>query len=547
MHEGEKGGREGMWAGRPLNERSEAQPRHGDKEQRADGAMMAAGAATASRPPRAVTRRPTPPRGAPPAGPRMPLIMSRHGVFEPRGINAPRSRYHDQGTFGRLFPALPAFLPDPEKLRELGKAGGVMDPAAAQAADNPDIPAGFTFLGQFIDHDITFDPTSHLEQQNDPEAIANFRTPVLELDNVYGAGPAAQPHLYDNRPENAGKLLIDEAASNDLPRNSQGTAIIGDPRNDENVIVSQLHLAFLKFHNAVVDQLREEGVPARDVFERAQQLVRWHYQWLIVHEFLPHIVGQEMLDEVLAKPPGGKTRAAKNNGRPERKFFKWRNEPFIPVEFAVAAYRFGHSQARPGYRVNANFAAPLFDVNELGKTDPNDLSGGHRAARRFVEWRRFFEGIGPAGDLQRSMRIDTTLSKPLFALPFIPPNNPSQPQSLAQRNLLRGRAFSLPSGQAVACALGVDPLDSGDLGDVDELGFAVETPLWFYILREADKQADGRRLGPVGGRIVAEVFVGLLEGDRFSFLRANPTWTPTFGENGDFRIADLLKFANATV
>ena len=511
--------------------------KHGGKEE-----MGGTGTMTASRP---LNARYGPPIAEKLEAPRRMRTMSRHGIFEPRGINAPRSRFHERGTFGRLFPSLPAFLPDPQQLLELGKPGGVMDPAAEQNVDNPATSAGFTFLGQFIDHDITFDPTSHLEQQNDPEAIANFRTPVLELDSVYGAGPAAQPQLYDNRPDKLGKLLIDDAAPNDLPRNSQNTAVIGDPRNDENVIVSQLHVAFIKFHNAVVDRLESEGVSARDRFERAQQLVRWHYQWIVLHEFLPHIVGQDMVDAVLAAPHDRSKKDKHRNGaRGERKFFKWRNEPFIPVEFAVAAYRFGHSQVRPFYRLNAGFAAPLFDVNELGKPDPNDLSGGHRAARRFVEWRRFFANLGAAGDLQQSKRIDTVLSKPLFELPFIPAE---QRRSLAQRNLLRGHSFSLPSGQAVACALEVDPLSPEDLEDVTDLGFDDETPLWFYILREADKRADGKTLGPAGGRIVAEVLIGLLEGDRFSFLRANPRWTPTFGVGGKFGIADLLKFAGVAL
>lgn len=132
----------------------------------------------------------------------------------------------------------------------------------------------------------------------------------------------------------------------------------------------------------------------------------------------------------------------------------------------------------------------------------------------------------------------------MFELPFIPAE---QRRSLAHRNLLRGHSFSLPSGQAVAHAIAVDRLCPEDLEDVAALGFDDETPLWFYILREADKRADGQTLGPAGGRIVAEVLIGLLEGDRFSFLRANPRWTPTFGVGGKFGIADLLKFAGVAL
>src|SRR5262245_34282852 len=182
--------------------------------------------------------------------------MHYHGTAEFRGGNCPRSRYYDTGRFGRMFPSLPPFNADSARLAELGKAGGPMD-GTDENPDNPaKLTAGFTFLGQFIDHDVTFDPTSILERQNDPEAITNFRTPLLELDSVYGSGPGASPHLYQSKARD--KLLIGadtNAQPNDVPRNSEQTALLGDPRNDENLIVSQLHLAFLRFHNAVVDQV----------------------------------------------------------------------------------------------------------------------------------------------------------------------------------------------------------------------------------------------------------------------------------------------------
>jgi hypothetical protein len=399
--------------------------------------------------------------------------------------------------------------------------------------DNPDVLAGFTFLGQFIDHDITFDPTSSLERQNDPESIENFRTPMLELDSVYGSGRAVTPHLYDAT-TGRNKFLLekltpsDAASPDDLPRNSQNTALVGDPRNDENVIIAQLHLAFLKFHNAVIDKIVTDGnVDPTRTFTEAQRLVRWHYQWIVLHEYLPHIVDQQVIHDILTNGPT---------------FYSPHREPFIPVEFAVAAFRFGHSQIRPRYRVNDGFTAPLFDANQgPANPDPNDLSGGKRAPRRFVQWRNFF--TIDASMPQVSKRIDTSLSAPLFQLPFIPPNVPGNPSALAQRTLLRHLTFSLPSGQAVANAMGVKPLAPDDLADIAALGLAISTPLWFYILREAHKQAGGIKLGPVGGRIVAEVLIGLLQGDPASFVRQAPQWTPTLGTRGTFSMADLLKFA----
>lgn len=451
--------------------------------------------------------------------------MRHHGAAELRGINAPRSHFFDDGRFGRMF-GLPAFNADPNKLRQLGDVGGPMEGTATNNPDNPaGLTAGFTFLGQFIDHDITFDPTSSLERQVDPEAIANFRTPTLELDNVYGSGPGASPHLYQRG--DGSKLLIGPSG-NDLPRNHEQTALIGDPRNDENVIISQLQVAFLKFHNAVLDRVRLTPDPGRSSFDVAQEKVRWHYQWIVLHEFLPHIVGQPLVDDILKKG---------------RKFYKWRNDPFIPVEFAVAAYRFGHSQIRPGYRLNANVAFPIF-TGERNPAQRVDLRGGSTITSEVIEWRRFFDLGGAPADLIKGKAVDPILSPPLLNLPMFP-NTPENPSSLATRNLLRHLTFGLPSGQAVAHAMREDVLTPQQLSAVAPLGFDRSTPLWYYILREAEVLGkNGAHLGPVGGRIVAEVLIGLLEGDRMSYLRQNPKWEPDLGPKpGKFGMADLLRFA----
>jgi hypothetical protein len=483
------------------------------------------------------------------------LQMTRHGQLYRSDFVPPHSLYYDRGRFGRLFPTLPPFAVDQPSVRdnllELGKRGGIMDandqpPPANPLApnpnnrDNPDQTAGVTFLGQFLDHDMTFDPTSSLERQVDPEAVSNFRVPTLELDSLYGSGRDANPHLYDQSSPGGIKLLIDSAAPRDLPRNSQNTALIGDPRNDENLIISQLHLAFLKFHNAVVDRVLDDGITnPNEAFDEAQRLVRWHYQWIVLHEFLPATAGQGLVDDILQKG---------------RRFYNWRNAPFIPVEFSVAAYRFGHSQVRPGYIANFDgdngtpFVEHIFNAElDHSVPDPDDLSGGKRAPRRFIDWRTFFN-VGPTPELHSNLgsspkpnkRIDTKLSSPLFALLSIPSN---EAQSLAQRNLLRHLTFGLPSGQRVAKAMKIEPLSRQDLTDLKPMGFDTDTPLWFYVLKEAELRADGRRLGPVGGRIVAEVFIGLLEGDHVSYLQQDPDWTPTLGPDQEFRMADLLRFA----
>lgn len=461
--------------------------------------------------------------------------MQYHGTAEIRGGNCPRSRYYDQGRFGRLFPTLHPFVPDFGALAQLGAKGGPMD-GGNPPNTNPDhpnqLPAGFTFLGQFVDHDITFDPTSSLERQVDPEAVENFRTPLLELDSVYGSGPGASPHLYTRA--NRDLLLVGKdtgGGDNDLPRNSEGTALIGDPRNDENLIVSQLQLAFIKFHNTVARDVANAPPPSRSVFEEAQRIVRWHYQWILIHEFIPAIVGQAVMDSIL--------------GEPGPRFYKPRNEAFIPVEFSVAAYRFGHSQIRPGYAISANFARALFvspPPNVPPGQPPPDLSGGRVVVPdQKIEWNRFFDLGG--GSPQVGKRFDPELSPPLMDLPGFS-NQPGDPSSLAARNLMRGVIFGLPSGQDVANAMGEQPLSPDELGaPAKDLGFADQAPLWFYILKEAEVRTGGDTLGPVGGRIVGEVLLGILTADRCSYLRAAPNWKPFLGTNQEFRMADLLKIA----
>ncbi|MEH3120933.1 MAG: heme peroxidase family protein [Sphingomonas phyllosphaerae] len=464
-----------------------------------------------------------------------------------------------------MFGKLPPFASDTPDVRaallEIGKAGGVMDAKddltktpkelivnpslSMKNSDNPNLTAGFTFLGQFLDHDITFDPTSSLERQADPEQVSNFRTPSLGLDNVYGAGPAASPHLYDHT--TGYHFLVEPMGTPgkfDVPRNSQNVALIGDPRDDENAIINQLQLAFLQFHNRVADYVKTKiKLKAPDqIFAEAQRIVRWHYQWIVVHEFLRRTCGDEVVDDVLT------------NGR---RFYAWHNEPFIPVEFSVAAYRFGHSQIRPSYRLNFTgepggqpFFAMIFKPTPYSPTDPDDLSGGCRAPRRFIDWPTFFD-FGDS-NVRPNKKIDTTLSTALFHLPGSvvgKPDAKSNPASLAQRNLLRHLTFALPAGQRVARAMKMDVLSTADLADLQPYGLDDRTPLWFYILREASVVENGLRLGPVGARIVAEVFIGLLQGDRSSYLSQDPEWQPflptidpTHAKN-QFAMVDLLRFA----
>jgi hypothetical protein len=199
---------------------------------------------------------------------------------------------------------------------------------------------------------------------------------------------------------------------------------------------------------------------------------------------------------------------------------------------------------RPSYRANfgpsagSEFFAFIFDDTLADGPDPDDLRGGKRAPRRFIDWQTFFD-FGD-NNFRANKRIDTILSSTLFDLTGF---RPGDVQSLAQRNLLRHLTFGVPSGQRVAKAMGIAPLPEADLADLKPYHLDSRTPLWFYILREADVREDGKRLGPVGGRIVAEVFMGLLQGDSMSYLNQDPEWTPELSTNGAFEMTDLLQFA----
>jgi hypothetical protein len=457
-------------------------------------------------------------------------------------------------TFGRIFPNLPPFAAATDAVRvalaELGRRGGLLDAnddlskgpvllitdpsLSTNNPNNPTHTAGTTFFGQFVDHDITFDTTSRLGFTTDPAVSPNSRTPSLDLDSVYGEGPVASPQLYD--PADRDKLRVGFGGQfEDLPRADDGTntAILPDPRNDENLIIAGLQCAFILFHNNAVDWAREHGYDGGSTFRQARQLTTWHYHWLVVHEFLPQIIGQEMVDDVL-----------KNR----RRFYKpGMRKGFIPVEFQAAAYRFGHSMVRPSYRANLHgddgdpFFGMVFDPAAEGQSDPIDLRGGARAPRRFIGWQTFFD-FGD-GNVKPNKRIDTKISTPLFKLPLGVIASHDPPEALPQRNLLRQLTWSLPSGQAVAATMGVTPLADGDLSELHPYGFQSSTPLWYYVLKEAELVEDGLHLGPVGGRIVAEVLIGLLQSDTGSYLVQKPRWTPTLTSAGAFRMKDFLTFA----
>jgi hypothetical protein len=505
----------------------------------------------------------------------------------PNNLHLPGMRDRPQvpeNTFTRMFPELPPFARPTDEARDqakkLGEKGGLIDALdnltdpiqsilnpgmfSPNNPDNPSMTAGVTFFGQFLDHDITLDPRSPLLEPSDPKRTTNFRTAAFDLDSVYGDGPDGSPELYDTSSGDI-KLRVEAIPGSelvsrkgairfDLPRDAGNNALLGDSRNDEHVVLAQFHLAMLRFHNSVVDHLRADtanaGKSPEQIFKMAQRQVRWHYQWIIVHEFLPQTIGQARLDNILQK---GLRFYRIDEDMGNRRDRSARN-PQLPIEFSVAAYRFGHSQIRPSYRLNFGpdggqpFFAFLFDdTQDPNDPDPIDLRGGKRAARRFVDWQTFFN-FGD-GNFRPNKKIDSKLSSVVMLLPGSRGPAPGLPsdgvQSLASRNLMRHVNFGIPSGQAIARRMGVPALTPTQLDMLTPFGMEKSTPLWFYILKEAELMEDGLRLGPVGGRIVGEVFVGLLKADESSYLAAQPGWTPVLpsATPGDFRITDMLTFA----
>lgn len=484
------------------------------------------------------------------------------------------SGHGDPGKFGRMFPALDPLVVGDDALADLAAAMKDPDPAST-TGDNPAIPAGYTYLGQFIDHDITLDLTPLDEQEVDPLATQNFRSPALDLDSLYGPGPALAPFMFQRGLQGRmlPKFLIGRATAsfdpnggqvsdlpNDLPRTSHGRAVIGDERNDENLLVGQTHLAFLKFHNAVIDWLATEKPALSDVerYDEARRIVTWHYQWIALFDFVERLTEPGLVNEI------------KNQGR---RFYRFKRRPYMPVEFAAAAYRLGHSMVRenyshnrifrPGGTADATLGLLFFFTGKsgaiIGELAATASAGdfpplGPQAAlpsNWVIDWRRFYDLTTPAGGdfaLNATRRLDPFLVPALHTLP----GENGRFAMLPFRNLRRGVILELPSGQDVAKAMGIVPLAPADIDTgpdgaaASAHGLHVRTPLWYYILKEAEVLHQGKRLGPVGSTIIAETFLGLVHGDHKSFLWQRSNWKPELprADDATFTMMDMLTFVN---
>lgn len=528
----------------------------------------------------------------------------RHGGYVQSDAGAGLEAIDVRTPFGYLFRQLTndpdAHLPqdNPAAVRAQLKALGAL--MARQGADKGEstVPVGYTYWGQFIDHDITandlsglagndvMDEFTPMDTQEVINRVVNRRRPALDLDSLYGDGPFGEAaHFYqadglklnigDNTPVNFRETpspLDSNQFKRDLPRDAEGKPQIGDRRNDENLIVAQFHLGWMRFHNAVADWLAaNRGLSGATLARETFRLTRWQYQWLVINDYLPTIAMPTIVTDVRV-----------NGGRFYNPSTHDAFEPFMPLEFSVAAFRFGHSMVRDTYDYNRNFGDPGLVQPSASFAQLFQFTGTGGGAvpmlpdNWIIEWDRFLDKTD-VDTRHKARRFDTGLALALsmmtnetVGMPNLSGEQTALMQHLAQRNLLRGYLFSLPTGQAVATAMNETLLTPQELlenektgdavrdalaGEVNQLlnetGFLARTPLWYYILKEADVKADGNSLGPVGSRIIAETLIGLIRRDPSSYLHATPEWHPSQGVllNGEpiTQIMQVMRFAGVAV
>ena len=493
-------------------------------------------------------------------------VSNDHLTMQAHAEEAARGEYR----FGRLFQNIQPYGASDEALLDLGLSSydkdfpAYMEDSQFRGTDNnSSIPVGHTYVGQLLTHDMSKDEDTTLGQRFEPERISNRATPWIDLDVIYDHGGK----LAIRDPKDPAKLLLGNGLGNerDFPRDADGRARIPDQRNDQNNNLAQLTAVVMQFHNAMVDHLRDSGAAVLDddLFASAKAMTIAHWQAIVFTEFLPIFVKQEIIDDVLANGPLVYSDELAKNG-------------VVPVEFSAAAFRFGHSIIRGRYTLNDLETSDRVRLFPLSAKELTHSLIGHRPipADRQIDWDRFFDFESSIqGDLdddedqfkglQVSRKIDRLLARPVLRIPkFMMLGREVTPDllkeqllpdrevlSLASLNLRRGQVLRLPSGQAVAKAMGADPIENADMGlcdaldDCHEWGVVWtesedEAPLFLYILEESRIQSGGEQLGEVGGRIVAEVIIGLLRADPLSIL--NQDFLSPLTGTSSYTMADMI-------
>lgn len=489
----------------------------------------------------------------------------RNATSNTRLASAPFKIYKPT-PYGYMFPQLQSdktalLPPGKETVAGLIELGKVMNETGDAPNQQSAIPSAYTYFGQFVDHDITLELQSDdladldnpdlmpLEQSEIEEKIKNRRSPSVDLDSVYGVtangeqvprvcaelrvGPVAFASTVKEIP---GERVPNTDGFNDVPRGPANTnggktdrqALIGDERNDENLIISQMHVAFLRAHNALV----RKGLN----FNAARKSLVQHYQCIIINDYLMRVCDRETIKSILTYG--------------NRVFRSSSCQLYMPLEFSGAAFRFGHSMVRSKYEINRNFQGEkqatlqsLFEI-PMFKGLPADVLC--LPEQCVIEWKNFLDG-GP----NRAQLINTVLVDPLATL--VDPDNGAKLAGakgrLAVRNLLRGYLLRVPTGQQVAQACGIAPMtpeqilaaSTPEQRDIlTKYNFHKDTPLWYYVLAEAARRSS---LGPVGSTIVGEVLIGLIRWTDDSIL-SEPNWkSPLVSAGSSFTLQNLFQLA----
>lgn len=473
-----------------------------------------------------------------------------HGMAKARGCSQLAV-----GKFSHLFPDLTPLTITEDEAAAIGGPGGVMHDFDGASPDST-VPAGYIFFAQFVDHDVTLDASSALRPDPDShqakevhefvDHLGNIRSASLDLDCVYGFGPEASPHLYD------GEHMAIAENGIDLARSPGGTALIGDPRNDENVFIGQIQLAFHQLHNRIFD----ERVYQRDItdtgwtrFGAAQRETRYHYQFVVLFDLLKRICDPKVFTFAAERICNTKKDFPLCYKRDEH------GKLPMPVEFSTAAYRVGHTMVRDRYALNAQHReVELFDeaFGTLGFSAlPEEL---------VPDW-RFMLALDPCVTPHMSKAFNAVFTNELMDLPIVGSNNAND-RALAFRNLMRASALGVASGQAIAEEMKTKgyPLDVTDLklGKVKKwkrvgsvlhksgTDLAKNTPLFYYLLRESELASGGARYGPLGSALLMEVFGGMLRLCKDTFIEPFETgnWRPDpciAGPDADFDKGRLIK------